>query len=130
MRRPDAAHSVTWEHHKREIQLGSRSKLIDLDVDISLTNTHEMSTHFSAEANYTTPHQVSFREPMTQKRGWHQQTSNEVIRKREFGYVAGTSVAENIWHHQLRWLVHACRNTVYRCPLEVRSSIREEMAAD
>ncbi|KAG5442553.1 hypothetical protein CSKR_108755 [Clonorchis sinensis] len=24
MRRPGAAHSVAWKHHKREIQLGSR----------------------------------------------------------------------------------------------------------
>ncbi|KER31847.1 hypothetical protein T265_01938 [Opisthorchis viverrini] len=24
MRRPGAAHSVAWKHHKREVQLGSR----------------------------------------------------------------------------------------------------------
>ncbi|KER26748.1 hypothetical protein T265_06034 [Opisthorchis viverrini] len=30
MRRPGAVHSVTWKHHKREIQLGSRIPLVSI----------------------------------------------------------------------------------------------------
>ena len=43
MRRPGAAHSVAWKHHKREIQLGSRwvsrKNQIDMQMSVFLENS-------------------------------------------------------------------------------------------
>ena len=46
--------------------------------------------------------------------GWYQRIRNEIVRKRIFSYVEGTSIGDCIQHNKLRCLSHVLRMPVQR----------------
>ncbi|KER27743.1 hypothetical protein T265_05297 [Opisthorchis viverrini] len=55
--------------------------------------------------------------------GWCQRIRNEVVRKRVFGCVTGTSIEECVQHQKLRWLGHVLRMPNHRLPKRVLFSM-------
>jgi hypothetical protein len=55
--------------------------------------------------------------------GWRQRIRNELVRKRVFGFLAGTSIEECIQQNKLRWLGHVLRMPSHRLPKRALFSI-------